>query len=43
MPGVAKGVDEHSNFARRPLKRLATTMTFDYCMTFGTREEKRGH
>ncbi len=41
MPGVAKGVDEHSNFANRPLRRLDSTMTFIYCMTFGSKEEKR--
>ena len=40
-PGVGKGVDNHSNFAYRPLDRLRTTMTFVYCMTFGTPEEKR--
>ncbi|KAJ5086194.1 hypothetical protein N7532_010965 [Penicillium argentinense] len=39
-PGVAQGVDEHSNFAYRPLDRLRTTMTYVYCMVFGTREEK---
>ncbi|KAJ5542746.1 hypothetical protein N7535_005170 [Penicillium sp. DV-2018c] len=40
-PGVAKGVDEHSNFAYRPLDRLRTTMTFIYCMAYGSREEKK--
>jgi uncharacterized protein (DUF2236 family) len=40
-PGVARGVDEHSNFAYRPVDRLRTTMTYIYCMAFGTREEKR--
>ncbi|KAL4894995.1 hypothetical protein BDV59DRAFT_211857 [Aspergillus ambiguus] len=40
-PGVGKGVDNHSNFAYRPLDRLRTTMTFVYCMAFGTPEEKR--
>jgi uncharacterized protein (DUF2236 family) len=40
-PGVAKGVDKDSNFAYRPVDRLRTTMTFMYCMTFGTPEEKR--
>jgi uncharacterized protein (DUF2236 family) len=39
--GVAKGVDEHSNFAYRPLDRLRTTMTYVYCMIYGTPEEKR--
>lgn len=41
MPGVAKGVDNHSNFAYRPLRRLRTTLTFVYCMAFGTKEEKK--
>ncbi|KAL4891819.1 hypothetical protein BDV59DRAFT_203092 [Aspergillus ambiguus] len=41
MPGVAKGVDNHSSFAYRPLHRLRTTLTFVYCMSFGTREEKK--
>jgi uncharacterized protein (DUF2236 family) len=40
-PGVARGVDEHSNFAYRPVDRLRTTMTYIYCMAFGTREEKQ--
>jgi uncharacterized protein (DUF2236 family) len=40
-PGVAQGVDEHSNFAYRPSDRLRTTMTFMYCMAWGTIEEKR--
>jgi uncharacterized protein (DUF2236 family) len=40
-PGVAKGVDEHSNFAYRPLDRLRTTMTYIYCMAFGSRDEKK--
>lgn len=40
-PGVAKGVDEHSNFAYRPMDRLRTTMTYVYCMAFGTRDEKK--
>ncbi|PLB44144.1 hypothetical protein P170DRAFT_440504 [Aspergillus steynii IBT 23096] len=41
MPGVGKGVDNHSNFSYRPLDRLRTTMTFVYCMAFGTNDEKR--
>ncbi|KAE8358722.1 hypothetical protein BDV27DRAFT_150209 [Aspergillus caelatus] len=41
MPGVAKGVDNHSSFAYRPLHRLRTTLTFVYCMAFGTKDEKR--
>jgi uncharacterized protein (DUF2236 family) len=39
-PGVGKGVDEHSNFAYRPMDRLRTTMTYVYCMAFGSRSEK---
>ncbi|OQE19149.1 hypothetical protein PENSTE_c016G00641 [Penicillium steckii] len=40
-PGVGKGVDEHSNFGYRPLDRLRTTMTYVYCVTFGTRDERK--
>ncbi|RJE20819.1 hypothetical protein PHISCL_06838 [Aspergillus sclerotialis] len=40
-PGVAQGVDNHSNFDYRPMDRLRTTMTYVYCMVFGTREEKK--
>jgi uncharacterized protein (DUF2236 family) len=40
-PGVARGVDEHSNFAYRPLDRLRTTLTYVYCMVYGTVEEKK--
>lgn len=40
-PGVSKGVDLNSNFAYRPDDRLRTTMTYMYCMAFGTTEEKR--
>ena len=39
-PGVGKGVDNHSNFAYRPIDRLRTTMTYIYCMVYGTEEEK---
>lgn len=41
MPGVAKGVDNHSNFSYRPLHRLQTTLTYVYCMAFGTIQEKK--
>lgn len=41
MPGLARGVDNHSNFAYRPLRRLDRTLAFLYCMAFGTKEEKR--
>lgn len=40
-PGVGQGVNEHSNFAYQPTDRLRTTMTYVYCMAFGTVEEKR--
>lgn len=39
-PAVGKGVDNHSNFDYRPMDRLRTTMTYVYCMVFGTRAEK---
>ncbi|KAJ5718841.1 uncharacterized protein N7483_009923 [Penicillium malachiteum] len=39
-PGVGKGVDNHSNFAYRPIDRLRTTMTYIYCMVYGTETEK---
>ncbi|PWY79331.1 hypothetical protein BO70DRAFT_293528 [Aspergillus heteromorphus CBS 117.55] len=41
MPGVGKGVNHHSTFSRRPLDRLRTTMTFVYCMVFGTAKERQ--
>ena len=40
-PGVGQGVNENSNFAYRPVDRLRTTMTYVYCMAFGTPDEKR--
>ncbi|KAI3317569.1 hypothetical protein HD806DRAFT_363331 [Xylariaceae sp. AK1471] len=40
-PGVGAGVNEHSNFAYRVQDRLRTTMTFVYCMTYGTPAEKK--
>jgi uncharacterized protein (DUF2236 family) len=39
-PGVGQGVNENSNFAYRPSDRLRTTMTYVYCMAFGTPHEK---
>lgn len=39
-PGVGKGVDNYSNFSYRPMDRLRTTMTYVYCMAFGSRQEK---
>ncbi|KAH8651233.1 hypothetical protein BX600DRAFT_516819 [Xylariales sp. PMI_506] len=40
-PGVAAGVNEHSNFSYRVADRLRTTMTFIFCMSLGTPEEKK--
>jgi uncharacterized protein (DUF2236 family) len=39
--GVGQGVNQHSNFAYRVTDRLRTTMTFVYCMSYGTPEEKK--
>ena len=38
-PGIGRGVAEHSDFAGRPLDRLRATLTYVYCVTFGTPEE----
>ena len=38
-PAVGRGVAEHSDFAARPLDRLRATLTYVYCVTFGTPEE----
>ena len=38
-PAVGRGVAEHSDFAGRPLDRLRATLTYVYCVTFGTPEE----
>lgn len=38
-PAVGQGVAEHSDFAYRPLDRLRATLTYVYCVTFGTPEE----
>ncbi|SFB28834.1 Uncharacterized conserved protein, DUF2236 family [Amycolatopsis marina] len=40
-PGVGRGVAEHSDFAYRPVDRLRTTLTYVYCMTYGSPEEVR--
>lgn len=40
-PGVGRGVAEHSDFARRPIDRLRTTLTYVYCMTYGNQDEIR--
>ena len=39
-PGVGQGVNENSNFAYRPADRLRTTMTYVYCMAYGTPKER---
>jgi uncharacterized protein (DUF2236 family) len=39
--GVGHGVNQHSNFAYRVQDRLRTTMTFVYCMSYGTPAEKK--
>ncbi|HZU17521.1 MAG TPA: oxygenase MpaB family protein, partial [Candidatus Dormibacteraeota bacterium] len=38
-PGVAAGVDEHSDYRRRPLRRLARTLRLTMAISFGTREQ----
>jgi uncharacterized protein (DUF2236 family) len=38
-PKVARGVAEHSDFARNPGVRLLGTLEFEYAIAFGTREE----
>ena len=38
-PAVGRGVAEHSDFAARPLDRLRATLTYVYCVTFGSPEE----
>ncbi|KAB8073328.1 hypothetical protein BDV29DRAFT_191846 [Aspergillus leporis] len=40
MPGIARAVDKHSDFTCRPLDRLRATLTYMYCMVYGTKDEK---
>lgn len=40
-PAVGRGVAEHSNFTERAMDRLRATMTYVYCMTFGSPDERR--
>ena len=40
-PLIAAGVAEHSDFRRRPFKRLYRTMRLMNCITFGSRTEAR--
>lgn len=39
-PAVGRGVAEHSDFARRQLDRLRSTMTYVYTVTYGTPDER---
>ncbi|HEX6351057.1 MAG TPA: oxygenase MpaB family protein [Candidatus Dormibacteraeota bacterium] len=41
LPGVAAGVDEHSDFRSRPLPRLWRTLTLTYRLAFGEPGEIR--
>jgi uncharacterized protein (DUF2236 family) len=41
LPGVAAGVDEHSDFRLRPLRRLWRTLTLTYRLAFGAEAEVR--
>jgi len=41
LPGVAAGVDQHSDFRRRPLPRLWRTLTQTYRLAFGSEAEVR--
>ncbi|HLH71220.1 MAG TPA: oxygenase MpaB family protein [Candidatus Dormibacteraeota bacterium] len=38
-PGVAAGVDEHSDYRHRPLRRLARTLQLTMAISFGTRAQ----
>jgi uncharacterized protein (DUF2236 family) len=38
-PAVGRGVAEHSDFTARPLERLRATLTYVYCVTYGSPEE----
>jgi uncharacterized protein (DUF2236 family) len=38
-PAVGRGVARHSDFTVRPLERLRATLTYVYCVTYGTPEE----
>lgn len=41
VPGVAAGVDEHSDFRRRPVRRLLRTLDLSYRLAFGEGERLR--
>ncbi|MGH3435096.1 MAG: oxygenase MpaB family protein [Sciscionella sp.] len=40
-PSVGRGVADHSDFANRAVDRLRTTLSYIYCVTFGTQQERR--
>src|SRR3954453_16379137 len=40
LPGVGRGVAEHSDALARPLDRLRTTLTYVYGILLGTEEER---
>lgn len=40
-PMVGKGVAAHSSFTYRRIERARRSIFYDYCMTFGTPEEKK--
>src|SRR4051794_35333394 len=40
LPGVGRGVAEHSDTLERPLDRLRTTLTYVYGILLGTEEER---
>jgi uncharacterized protein (DUF2236 family) len=41
MPGVGRGVAEHSRTLHRPLERLRATMGYVYAVSLGTDEDRR--
>lgn len=41
VPGVGRGVADHSEVLSEPLSRLRTTMSYIYAIALGTPEEKR--
>lgn len=41
LPGVAAGVDDHSDFRSRPLRRLWRTLTLTYRLAFGAEAQVR--
>ncbi|GAA2223998.1 DUF2236 domain-containing protein [Herbiconiux moechotypicola] len=41
LPGVGRGVVEHSDFAARPMKRLTATLSYIYALSNGTPDDAR--